>query len=76
MPDERKGERLIVVHTPLDKVARRKSADQLPRDGLPNLWIPAPTASWKSNAIPVLGSGKTDLKALSEIAKRHFGEAA
>jgi acyl-[acyl-carrier-protein]-phospholipid O-acyltransferase/long-chain-fatty-acid--[acyl-carrier-protein] ligase len=72
VPDERKGERLIVVHTRLsmspDEICRR-----LGESGLPNLWIPSPDSFLPVESIPVLGSGKTDLKAVSDLAKARFG---
>jgi acyl-[acyl-carrier-protein]-phospholipid O-acyltransferase/long-chain-fatty-acid--[acyl-carrier-protein] ligase len=75
VPDQRKGERLVVVHTPLEmspaEICRRLSAE-----GLPKIWLPAPDDFLEVESIPILGSGKTDLKALNDIAKRHFGEAA
>jgi acyl-[acyl-carrier-protein]-phospholipid O-acyltransferase/long-chain-fatty-acid--[acyl-carrier-protein] ligase len=75
VPDERKGERLVVVHTPLD-VSPDEICRQLASQGLPNLWIPGTESFLEVDSIPVLGSGKTDLKALGELAKRHFVEAA
>jgi acyl-[acyl-carrier-protein]-phospholipid O-acyltransferase/long-chain-fatty-acid--[acyl-carrier-protein] ligase len=72
VPDERKGERLIVVH----KVMGRTPAeicDQLKQDGLPNIWIPDPASFLEVAEIPVLGTGKLDLKGLSDLAKEHFG---
>jgi len=71
VPDEKKGERLIVVHTRLNASADvicKKLADV----GLPNLWIPSTDSFFEVDAIPVLGSGKTDLKAVADLAKRHF----
>jgi acyl-[acyl-carrier-protein]-phospholipid O-acyltransferase/long-chain-fatty-acid--[acyl-carrier-protein] ligase len=66
--DERKGERLIVVHVPIgmppDEICRNLAAG-----GLPNLWIPSPDSFLEVEAIPVLGSGKTDLKAVNDLAK-------
>jgi acyl-[acyl-carrier-protein]-phospholipid O-acyltransferase/long-chain-fatty-acid--[acyl-carrier-protein] ligase len=71
VPDERKGERLVVIHTQLDmqpeEICRRLSAD-----GLPNLWIPATDSFMEVESIPVLGSGKTDLKAVADLAKARF----
>jgi acyl-[acyl-carrier-protein]-phospholipid O-acyltransferase/long-chain-fatty-acid--[acyl-carrier-protein] ligase len=71
VPDERKGERLVVVHTKLDmqpeEICRRLAAD-----GLPNLWIPGTDSFMEVESIPVLGSGKTDLKAVSDLAKAQF----
>jgi len=71
VPDQRKGERLVVVHTRLtmapDEICRRLAAA-----GLPNLWIPSPDSFLEVESIPVLGSGKTDLKTVAELAKRDF----
>jgi acyl-[acyl-carrier-protein]-phospholipid O-acyltransferase/long-chain-fatty-acid--[acyl-carrier-protein] ligase len=71
VPDERKGERLVVVHTQLEmqpeEICRRLSAD-----GLPNLWIPGADSFMQVESIPVLGSGKTDLKAVADLAKARF----
>jgi acyl-[acyl-carrier-protein]-phospholipid O-acyltransferase / long-chain-fatty-acid--[acyl-carrier-protein] ligase len=72
VPDERKGERIIVVHMQLNmKPAEicKKLADM----GIANLWIPSTDSFLEVDAIPVLGSGKTDLKAVSDLGKRHFG---
>jgi acyl-[acyl-carrier-protein]-phospholipid O-acyltransferase/long-chain-fatty-acid--[acyl-carrier-protein] ligase len=71
VPDERKGERLVVVHTPLDtppaEICRR-----LQDAGLPNLWVPGSDSFVEVEAIPILGSGKVDLKAVADLAKHHF----
>lgn len=73
VPDERKGERLVVVHTQLD-MPPDEICRQLAATGLPNLWIPSTDSFLNVEAIPVLGSGKTDLKAVSDVAKRYFGD--
>ncbi len=70
-PDERKGERLVVVHTPL-AISAKEICDRLGKIGLPNLWIPSPDSFLQVESIPVLGSGKIDLKAVSDLAKCHF----
>jgi acyl-[acyl-carrier-protein]-phospholipid O-acyltransferase / long-chain-fatty-acid--[acyl-carrier-protein] ligase len=71
VPDERKGERLVVVHTQLEmqpeEICRRLAAD-----GLPNLWIPGADSFMQVESIPVLGSGKTDLKLVADLAKARF----
>ncbi len=71
VPDERKGERLVVVHTSLD-MQPEEICRQLSADGLPNLWIPGTDSFMEVESIPVLGSGKTDLKAVADLAKAHF----
>jgi acyl-[acyl-carrier-protein]-phospholipid O-acyltransferase/long-chain-fatty-acid--[acyl-carrier-protein] ligase len=72
VPDERKGERLIVVHTPLSNITPEAICRKLAEAGLANLWIPSPDSFLEVEAIPVLGSGKTDLKAVADLAKRQF----
>jgi acyl-[acyl-carrier-protein]-phospholipid O-acyltransferase/long-chain-fatty-acid--[acyl-carrier-protein] ligase len=71
LPDERKGERLIVVHVPVslrpDEICRHLAAA-----GLPNLWIPSADSFMQVESIPVLGSGKIDLKAVNDLAKERF----
>lgn len=71
VPDERKGERLVVVHTPL-ALTPKEICERLGKIGVPNLWIPDTDSFLQVDAIPILGSGKTDLKAVSDLAKCHF----
>jgi acyl-[acyl-carrier-protein]-phospholipid O-acyltransferase/long-chain-fatty-acid--[acyl-carrier-protein] ligase len=71
VPDEKKGERLIVVHTPLS-MSPKEICERLGKIGIPNLWIPGNDCFLQVDAIPILGSGKTDLKAVSDLAKNHF----
>jgi acyl-[acyl-carrier-protein]-phospholipid O-acyltransferase/long-chain-fatty-acid--[acyl-carrier-protein] ligase len=75
VPDERKGERLVVVHTQLD-MSPAEITKKLAATGIPNLWIPGTDSFLEVEAIPVLGSGKTDLKAVADLAKHHFDAAA
>ena len=67
VPDARKGERIVVLHRrlpiPVEEVRRR-----LGEAGLPNLWLPAADAFHEVESVPVLGSGKLDLRALGELA--------
>jgi acyl-[acyl-carrier-protein]-phospholipid O-acyltransferase/long-chain-fatty-acid--[acyl-carrier-protein] ligase len=44
--------------------------------GLPNLWIPGADAFARIEEIPVLGSGKLDLKQLGDLARERFGRQA
>ncbi len=71
VPDERKGERLVVVHLPL-AMSPKEICERLSTIGVPNLWIPSADSFLEVESIPVLGSGKTDLKAVAELAKCHF----
>jgi acyl-[acyl-carrier-protein]-phospholipid O-acyltransferase/long-chain-fatty-acid--[acyl-carrier-protein] ligase len=64
-PDDAKGEQLVVLHVvDLDPEQVRAG---LVAEGLPNLWIPKIFVRVPS--IPVLGTGKLDLKGLKELAK-------
>jgi acyl-[acyl-carrier-protein]-phospholipid O-acyltransferase/long-chain-fatty-acid--[acyl-carrier-protein] ligase len=66
VPDERKGERLVVLHKPvedLDGIYERFRAL-----GLPNLWQPARDAFRQVEEFPLLGSGKLDLQELKKEA--------
>jgi acyl-[acyl-carrier-protein]-phospholipid O-acyltransferase/long-chain-fatty-acid--[acyl-carrier-protein] ligase len=66
-PDEKKGERLIVLHT-LDEERLKACLERLDECGLPNLWVPRPQAFFKVEAIPYLGTGKMDLRKIRELA--------
>jgi acyl-[acyl-carrier-protein]-phospholipid O-acyltransferase/long-chain-fatty-acid--[acyl-carrier-protein] ligase len=72
VPDERKGEQLVVLHTKDFDV--EKLVSMLSDRGLHNLWIPKPNRFYRIDTLPVLGSGKLDLKLVSRIAKERVGE--
>jgi acyl-[acyl-carrier-protein]-phospholipid O-acyltransferase/long-chain-fatty-acid--[acyl-carrier-protein] ligase len=67
VPDEKKGERLIVLHTRLDKSVGELRKG-LSAAGLPNLFIPSADSFIEVEAIPILGTGKLDLRALKKLA--------
>jgi len=66
-PDEKKGERLLVLHT-LDEERLKGCLERLDQAGLPNLWTPRPQAFFKVDTIPYLGTGKLDLRKVREMA--------
>lgn len=69
VPDERRGERLVVLHTPLNGGHdARRLWQALNTRGLPNLWVPAERDFMEVAELPVLGTGKLDLKRVREIA--------
>ncbi len=72
--DEKRGESLVVFHTiDIDPVAVNKS---LAESGLPNLWIPKRDYYFRIESIPLLGSGKIDLKAVKALAQTRVGGAS
>jgi acyl-[acyl-carrier-protein]-phospholipid O-acyltransferase/long-chain-fatty-acid--[acyl-carrier-protein] ligase len=69
VPDEKKGERLVVLH----KLPGSKWADfsaKLPQLDLPNLWKPRADQFYRVDALPLLGTGKLDLVKIREMAGR------
>lgn len=72
--DEQKGEKLVVLHTelsmPVDELLKTL------RDlALPKLWLPRKENFFRIETLPLLGSGKLDLKFVKDTAKR-LAEAA
>jgi acyl-[acyl-carrier-protein]-phospholipid O-acyltransferase / long-chain-fatty-acid--[acyl-carrier-protein] ligase len=66
--DERKGERLVVLHTADEKQVEH-AFDALAAKDLPNLFVPKRDQFYKVDAIPILGTGKLDLRALRKMAE-------
>jgi acyl-[acyl-carrier-protein]-phospholipid O-acyltransferase/long-chain-fatty-acid--[acyl-carrier-protein] ligase len=72
LPDEKKGERLVVLH----KLADEKllpCLEKLAQCDLPNLWKPRPDQFFRVEAFPLLGTGKLDLRKVREMAMASQG---
>ena len=69
VPDGKKGERLIVLHT-LPEEAIKGVIERLRESSLPNLWRPRPDQFFHVDDLPHLGSGKMDLRAIREAAQK------
>ncbi len=67
--DPKKGERLIVLHTALRK-SPSEYIQGLSAAGLPNLYIPTANAFYQVESLPLLGTGKLDLRAMREVAEQ------
>lgn len=67
VPDERKGERLVVLHTLSDAQLAAVLA-KLADSDLPPLWKPRKDQFFRVDALPYLGTGKLDLRALKTQA--------
>jgi acyl-[acyl-carrier-protein]-phospholipid O-acyltransferase / long-chain-fatty-acid--[acyl-carrier-protein] ligase len=67
IPDEKKGERLVVIHT-LKEEALRECLEKLSKSDLPALWKPRPDQFLFVEKLPYLGTGKLDLRRLRELA--------
>jgi len=67
VPDTAKGERLVVLHTLTDEQLE-VLLKKLNESDMPNLWRPRATSFHRIEAIPVLGTGKMDIKQAKNIA--------
>jgi acyl-[acyl-carrier-protein]-phospholipid O-acyltransferase / long-chain-fatty-acid--[acyl-carrier-protein] ligase len=67
VPDEKKGERLVVLHT-LDKPQLEECLEKLGKSDLPALWRPRPDQFLRIEKLPYLGTGKLDLRKARELA--------
>ncbi len=71
LPDVKKGERLAVLHT-LDENLIPDILEKLSASGLPNLFIPSRSQFVKVDVLPVLGTGKLDLRGVKRMAMEHL----
>jgi acyl-[acyl-carrier-protein]-phospholipid O-acyltransferase/long-chain-fatty-acid--[acyl-carrier-protein] ligase len=68
IPDEKKGERLVVIHTLKDEQLKDVQ-EKLAKSDLPALWKPRPDQFMYVEKLPYLGTGKLDLRRLRDIAQ-------
>ncbi|MCX7915631.1 MAG: acyl-[ACP]--phospholipid O-acyltransferase, partial [Verrucomicrobiae bacterium] len=69
IPDPARGERLAVLHV-LEEPQLQSLLEKLAKANLPNLWKPKPDHFIRVPSLPLLGSGKLDLRQAREIAAR------
>lgn len=71
VPDDKKGERILVLYrkSETDADALRAIMAELP---FPNLWKPARNGYLEVDSFPILGSGKLDIQALKKMAAESF----
>jgi acyl-[acyl-carrier-protein]-phospholipid O-acyltransferase/long-chain-fatty-acid--[acyl-carrier-protein] ligase len=67
VPDAAKGERLVALYTD-PSLPAAKVWEQLSNSDLPRLWIPKREDLHVIDAIPTLGTGKVDLRAVRQAA--------
>jgi acyl-[acyl-carrier-protein]-phospholipid O-acyltransferase/long-chain-fatty-acid--[acyl-carrier-protein] ligase len=75
VPDAKKGEKLVVLHT-LPEPRLAELLKKLPQLGLPNLWVPRPNQFFYVDALPLLATGKRDLRTVRDLANRFSAEKA
>ena len=73
VPDEKKGEKLVVLYVDLPFTPEQICKQALAQGILPQLWIPSTLNFKKVDSIPVLGTGKLDLKRIKQTALDLYG---
>ena len=71
VPCPKKGERIVVLHTkgkktPADMLAALKAAE------LPNIFLPSEDSFFEVEGLPLLGTGKLDLRGIKELSLAEF----
>ena len=73
IPDEARGERLVAFYSTKD-LSPETLWSRLSESNLPRLWIPKRDSLYYLDVIPMLGSGKVDLKKVRELALLYTSE--
>jgi acyl-[acyl-carrier-protein]-phospholipid O-acyltransferase/long-chain-fatty-acid--[acyl-carrier-protein] ligase len=68
VPDEARGERIVVLYTAQEGLEVRNWCQQVGTRGLPNLWVPSERDFVRVPELPLLGSGKLNLQRVKEMA--------
>jgi acyl-[acyl-carrier-protein]-phospholipid O-acyltransferase/long-chain-fatty-acid--[acyl-carrier-protein] ligase len=74
VPDASRGERLVGFYTRQD-LTPEALWERLCQSELPRLWIPRRDSLFQIDAIPTLGTGKTDLRAVKQLALSRADDA-
>lgn len=72
VPDEKKGERLVVLHK-LGDEPLKSCLEKFAACDLPNLWKPKADAFYRVEGFPLLGTGKLDLRKVKDAARDFAG---
>lgn len=72
LPDAKKGERLGVLYVS-DALEPAELADRLQQSGLPSLWIPRRDAMARVAELPLLATGKVDLRTAGRMLSAFIG---
>jgi acyl-[acyl-carrier-protein]-phospholipid O-acyltransferase/long-chain-fatty-acid--[acyl-carrier-protein] ligase len=67
LPDEQRGEKLVAFYAQ-NGMSREELWEKLNQSSLPKLWIPKREHLYAIDSLPLLGSGKVDLKAIKALA--------
>jgi acyl-[acyl-carrier-protein]-phospholipid O-acyltransferase/long-chain-fatty-acid--[acyl-carrier-protein] ligase len=73
IPDPQRGEKLVAFYTQ-NGISTEELWEKLNESELPKLWIPKREDFYLIDSIPVLGSGKVDLKNVKRMAQEKAGD--
>lgn len=73
LPDPKRGERLFVLHTDALNLTPHDVQRRLLESAMPRLWIPSADDFIRVESIPILGTGKVDLRRLRQLASESVG---
>ncbi len=73
LPDPKRGERLAVLYTPEMTATPAEVVKRLQSSEVPRLWVPSADDFVAVDVIPILGTGKVDLRRLREVAAEKLG---
>jgi acyl-[acyl-carrier-protein]-phospholipid O-acyltransferase/long-chain-fatty-acid--[acyl-carrier-protein] ligase len=76
LPDAKRGERLFLLYTDALGLAPEEVHRQLLASSMPRLWVPSADDFVRIEAIPILGTGKVDLRRLRQLAAERAGAGA
>ena len=68
LPDEQRGEKLIAFYAQ-NGISREELWEKLNQTNLPKLWIPKRENLYSVDSLPLLGSGKVDLRQIKAMAQ-------
>ena len=71
VPDEKRGERIVVLYHSMSK-SPEAVVQGLGKTDMPKLYLPSEDSFVQVDQIPILGTGKLDLKAIQEQALEKF----
>jgi acyl-[acyl-carrier-protein]-phospholipid O-acyltransferase/long-chain-fatty-acid--[acyl-carrier-protein] ligase len=74
IPDEKKGERLVVLFT--GPMGAEEVWKRLAETDLPKLWLPKRENIYSIECLPTLGTGKLDLRAVKALAGAYDAHSA
>jgi acyl-[acyl-carrier-protein]-phospholipid O-acyltransferase / long-chain-fatty-acid--[acyl-carrier-protein] ligase len=68
VPDPARGERMVILYVQSSILDLRQLCQKMSERNLPNLWLPKERDFYSVSELPLLGTGKLDLRRLKQLA--------